>query len=85
MAMSSASTPVRRPEPATPGYLLEDLAPADLEVLRAQDRRRFAQALPEPEPEELREYTLEELLAQVTDENWHPETDWGRPVGREAW
>jgi antitoxin MazE len=30
-------------------------------------------------------YSLQELLAQVTDENRHPETDWGPPVGREAW
>jgi len=30
-------------------------------------------------------FTLEELLEGVTDENRHPETDWGSPVGREAW
>ena len=30
-------------------------------------------------------YSLQELLAKVTDENRHPETDWGPPVGREAW
>ncbi len=30
-------------------------------------------------------YTLEELLEGVTDENRHPETDWGPPVGREEW
>jgi len=28
-------------------------------------------------------YSLDELMAQVTDENIHPETDWGAPVGRE--
>ena len=28
-------------------------------------------------------YRLSELLAGVTSENIHPETDWGRPVGRE--
>ncbi len=32
-----------------------------------------------------REYTLEELLAQIKPENLHGETDWGAPVGREAW
>jgi len=32
-----------------------------------------------------REYTLEELLEQITPENLHGETDWGPPVGREAW
>lgn len=30
-------------------------------------------------------YTLEELLAQVTDENRHDEVDWGPPVGNEVW
>lgn len=32
-----------------------------------------------------REYTLDELLSQVTPENIHGETDWGKAVGREAW
>jgi antitoxin MazE len=27
--------------------------------------------------------TLQELLAKVTPQNIHEETDWGRPVGRE--
>ena len=31
-----------------------------------------------------REYGLEELAAQITTENRHSETDWGRPVGNEA-
>lgn len=30
-------------------------------------------------------YSLEELLAGVTRENIHPVTDWGPPVGDEAW
>lgn len=30
-------------------------------------------------------YTLEELLAGVTDENLHPEIDFGPAVGREEW
>lgn len=29
--------------------------------------------------------TLAELLADVTPDNTHPETDWGGPVGNEAW
>ena len=29
--------------------------------------------------------TLDELLARITPENIHPETDWGPPVGREIW
>lgn len=30
-------------------------------------------------------YTLEELLQGITDENRHPEFDWGKPVGKEIW
>ena len=29
--------------------------------------------------------TLEELVARITPENRHGETDWGPPVGRESW
>jgi antitoxin MazE len=29
--------------------------------------------------------SLEELLSQITPENMHGETDWGRPMGNEAW
>jgi antitoxin MazE len=32
-----------------------------------------------------RRYSLGELLAGVTEENIHPETDWGILVGDEAW
>ena len=31
------------------------------------------------------EYTLEELLEGVTEENLHGEIDWGKPVGKEVW
>ena len=31
------------------------------------------------------EFSLDELLAQVTAENLHGEVDTGRPVGAEAW
>jgi antitoxin MazE len=30
-------------------------------------------------------YSLKELLAQITPENLHGETDWGPRVGREVW
>jgi antitoxin MazE len=30
-------------------------------------------------------YTLDQLLDGITDENCHAETEWGPPVGREAW
>jgi antitoxin MazE len=32
-----------------------------------------------------RQYTLQELLDQITPENIHGETDWGSAVGRETW
>lgn len=32
---------------------------------------------------ESRVVTLEELVAQITPANRHPEVDWGPPVGRE--
>ena len=38
-----------------------------------------------PKPKRKRKYTLEELLAQVTPENIHPEIDFGPPVGKEVW
>ena len=30
-------------------------------------------------------YSLEELVAGITPENLHEETDWGPAVGRESW
>mgnify|MGYP003374427578 FL=1 len=36
-------------------------------------------------PVERSEYSLEELLAQITPENLHAEVDWGAPVGQETW
>jgi antitoxin MazE len=32
-----------------------------------------------------KEYSLDELVARITPENLHGETDWGPAVGREAW
>jgi antitoxin MazE len=32
-----------------------------------------------------REYSLEDLVAQITPENLHEETDWGPVTGRESW
>lgn len=32
-----------------------------------------------------REYSLEQLVDGITQENRHAETDWGEPVGNEAW
>lgn len=36
-------------------------------------------------PPGVKRYTLEELVAGITPENVHGETDWGPPVGREVW
>ena len=36
-------------------------------------------------PSTPRKFTLEELLAGVTPDNLHGETDWGRAQGNEAW
>ena len=30
-------------------------------------------------------YSLEELVARITNANRHDQTDWGTPVGRETW
>jgi antitoxin MazE len=32
-----------------------------------------------------KEFSLDELLSQITPENLHEETDWGPIVGRETW
>lgn len=36
-----------------------------------------------PDPDATR--VLDELVARITPENRHDETDWGRPVGKEVW
>ncbi len=35
--------------------------------------------------EPVRAQTLDDLLADVTPDNVHGETDWGRAAGREGW
>ncbi len=32
-----------------------------------------------------REYSLDELVEGITEENRHTEADWGRAVGNEVW
>ena len=32
-----------------------------------------------------KEISLKSLLAKVTPENIYPETDWGKPMGKEIW
>ena len=36
-------------------------------------------------PRKRRRYRLEDLVAGITPETYHPETEWGPPVGNEAW
>ncbi len=36
-------------------------------------------------PSKKNDITLEKLLAGITKENIHPETDWGKPMGGEVW
>lgn len=36
-------------------------------------------------PAERPKYSLDDLLAQITDENIHAEVDLGPPVGKEVW
>ena len=32
-----------------------------------------------------RKYSLKELVSKITPQNRHPETDWGKPRGKEVW
>jgi antitoxin MazE len=32
-----------------------------------------------------RKYSLKELVSKITPQNRHPETDWGKPMGKEVW
>ncbi len=36
-------------------------------------------------PMKSRKYTLKELADKITPQNMHGESDWGPPVGKEAW
>ncbi len=36
-------------------------------------------------PLKSRKYTLKELADKITPQNMHGESDWGPPVGKEAW
>jgi antitoxin MazE len=36
-------------------------------------------------PKRRRRYSLGELIEGITPENYHPEVEWGPPVGNEVW
>lgn len=38
-----------------------------------------------PKTKRQRKYKLEDLVAGITEENRHPEIDFGPPVGKEIW
>ena len=37
------------------------------------------------QPKKRRRYNLEKLIDEITENNRHPEIDWGPPVGNEIW
>ena len=67
------SLAVRIPRSLAEEIGLEEDAPVELKLIQGQITIR---------PE--RHYTLEELVAGITEENRHPETDSGLPVGNEV-
>jgi antitoxin MazE len=50
--------------------------------IREEDGRIVIEAI---RPARRRKYELASLLAGITPENLHEETDWGPPVGKEFW
>lgn len=51
---------------------------------RVQTRASFREFIIEPVVARRAE-TLDDLLDRITPETIHPETDWGKPVGKEIW
>lgn len=68
------SLAVRIPKPFAAEAGLEQQSEVDVAVVDGA-----LVITPSPAP------ALDELLAQVTDENLHSEIDFGSPVGREVW
>jgi len=70
------SLAVRIPAPLSAALGLKE---DDAVEMREEDGRLVIQKTVRKHP------TLDELLAKVTPDNVHPETDWGPAVGREHW
>jgi antitoxin MazE len=70
------SLAVRIPAPLSSEVGLKE---DDAVEVRAEDGRIVIEKKRRKRP------TLDDLLAGVTPENIHAETDWGPPVGREVW
>lgn len=51
---------------------------------RIKTSETFRQLIIEPVSRK-REATLDDLLSRITPDTIHPETDWGKPVGKEIW
>lgn len=49
--------------------------------VRVYEERREVIIVPTPETEK----SLTELIAGITPQNLHTETEWGKPHGREVW
>ena len=49
------------------------------------DGKLVAEAVGGLDMQDIPVYDLGEMLAQIRPETFHPETDWGPPVGKEAW
>jgi antitoxin MazE len=66
-----------------PAGLLAELNLTENSVvdLRVEDGRLIVA----PKHKRTWKYSLDQLLAGVTETNIHAETDWGVPVGDEAW
>lgn len=70
------SLAVRIPKPLAAEVGLESDSPVEISLV---DNRLIVMPLVEPK------WTLESLLAKVTDENLHGELDFGPAVGNEIW
>ena len=64
-----------------PKHIVEalNLSANDAIAFTVEDGKAILKPIPA-----LPEFTLEDLLAQVTDEP-EPEADWGEPMGEEEW
>lgn len=67
------SLAVRIPKAVAEKARLQEGDPLLIEALEGHVELRPTERIP----------TLEELVAQITPENRHPETKWGRAVGKE--
>jgi antitoxin MazE len=69
------SLAVRIPKAVAEQARLQEGDAISIKVLDGHVELRSAKSIP----------TLEELVAQITPENRHEETDWGPAVGKEIW